>query len=371
MTGQPQKLLSVKEVANRVGKSESTIWSWTNPDSPYYKPHFPPRHEGESGYVWWDTEVDEYVAARPTMGKKRHRTVVGDTQNAATSVTQEDPPIVQPVGINNVAPEAAILTRVAIGSSDTETVTKPRESQFTGVSSEYEIETDSRSEANIEKSLTSKKSSAPEPASKVDSKIRQPEPCSDPEVQHVDIRMMPPFEEAAVFRNERFLSNPAARSSETNMVDEPLFPTFDMKEIEKGKLLHKIHELLVEKAKKATCIFESEIMRSIGLLPDADGDRKTIQEILSELSRRSHEEHGFMIGALAVEYRPAHQSHPGTDFFALAKSLGYECPLDGERKFFIKQMVLAFEFYEDPKSESGSTKSITLLGGGWHTWTRS
>jgi hypothetical protein len=129
--------------------------------------------------------------------------------------------------------------------------------------------------------------------------------------------------------------------------------------------------LLVAKAKNATCIFEDEIMRSIGLAPNADGDRQIIQKILAKLSRRSHREHGFMISALAIEHRPAHQSRPGTDFFALAKSLGYKYPLDEERKFFVKQMVLAFEFYEDPKSESGSTKSITLLGGGWHTWTRS
>ncbi len=55
-------LLRLPEVAQRIGWSGSTIYSWISPASPYYRPEFPlPLKVGKS-VRWLSSAIDDWVA---------------------------------------------------------------------------------------------------------------------------------------------------------------------------------------------------------------------------------------------------------------------------------------------------------------------
>ncbi|WP_330985154.1 MULTISPECIES: helix-turn-helix transcriptional regulator [Enterobacterales] len=68
MSSQSVQMLTVKEVAKKVGISRSTIFDWLNPTSPRYDVTFPKQvrlSEGGNSVRWYLHEIEEWLKARP------------------------------------------------------------------------------------------------------------------------------------------------------------------------------------------------------------------------------------------------------------------------------------------------------------------
>jgi len=59
------KLLRVREVAEKLGISRSTLYDWTNPKSPRFDSTFPPKKRlGRMVVGWMSNEIDAWLEGR-------------------------------------------------------------------------------------------------------------------------------------------------------------------------------------------------------------------------------------------------------------------------------------------------------------------
>jgi prophage regulatory protein len=62
-TSKPIRVLNIKSLCSKVGRSRASIYNWMNPKSPHYLPRFPkPIRIGIRSVGWLENEIDDYLA---------------------------------------------------------------------------------------------------------------------------------------------------------------------------------------------------------------------------------------------------------------------------------------------------------------------
>lgn len=90
-------------------------------------------------------------------------------------------------------------------------------------------------------------------------------------------------------------------------------------------------------------VFYEPVMTKIGLSWMIPAHRGKIGEILGEVSRRSHADHGVMLSVLVHRKKTRGVTKPSDQFFDLAKRLNYKW--DDEHEFVAKQTKKVLKIY--------------------------
>lgn len=68
-TNQVRQMLRMRSVCTKLGVSRSTVYSWVNPQSPYFDETFPkPLRLGAKSVGWDSNALDSWIDSRDTAG---------------------------------------------------------------------------------------------------------------------------------------------------------------------------------------------------------------------------------------------------------------------------------------------------------------
>jgi hypothetical protein len=119
----------------------------------------------------------------------------------------------------------------------------------------------------------------------------------------------------------------------------------DMQE-EFDKQVEVVERYLIKQVRKGIgAVFYEPVMAQVGMDTGIPADRTKIGNILGAISRRSQDENKVMLSVL-VHRKTLGTTNPGPGFFALARSLGYECA-DNENEFVRKQTARVMKAYRE------------------------
>jgi prophage regulatory protein len=76
-------LLRLRQVCAKLSVSRSTVYSWLNPKSPYFRPEFPsPLKLGGRAIFWTEAAIDEWIAGAIASAKRNNLSVMSAEESS-------------------------------------------------------------------------------------------------------------------------------------------------------------------------------------------------------------------------------------------------------------------------------------------------
>lgn len=136
--------------------------------------------------------------------------------------------------------------------------------------------------------------------------------------------------------------------------------------IEKKSLVAQRAAIVLQRLEKSATsgerLFYKDVMVPVMLSPDVPDDLAAVDEILADISRKSHTEKGVLLSVLVCERPedPRRSPLPNKAFFALAESLGYA--YTNPWSFVDQQIRRLFDVYNPPTRPYTKTIWMDIRG---------
>lgn len=76
-------LLRLRQVCAKLSVSRSTIYSWLNPKSPYFRPEFPsPLKLGGRAIFWTEAAINEWIAEAISCSKRKNLSAISSEESS-------------------------------------------------------------------------------------------------------------------------------------------------------------------------------------------------------------------------------------------------------------------------------------------------